>query len=295
VWTLSKLAVMSCALMGAWALPALAQKTGVAGASKNAREYLNEMSADPTARVTLGEAMQDPAFRNYLDELDKPGGNIALLWAVQQKPENLQALQLLATDTTFATLMAEKQKRSILQSLKEGPAGRASAPAGQQQAWQRIGEQTSDLQDLVSRSGGNADGYYHALSDYAYYLEAARRITPGERQARLLADIGTDLEIKLEFAKMNKKGPVPYVAVSVRTKDGSKEESGYEVFYATRFDAEVGREFRPMKTHSSPARDQFAAGEYVLYCQRGSEQGPRRAETIGKGGATDVELDLPIR
>ncbi len=94
--------------------------------------------------------------------------------------------------------------------------------------------------------------------------------------------------------KSNSADPAGKVSVSVHTKDGTKEELGYEVFYASSVDADLGREFKTLRGLSSPATDELQPGAYVLYCQKDERKGPTRSRDIGDAGAA-TEFDLPVR
>jgi len=283
-------------LLGSFAALGFAQGPARSPKSGNTAKSLQNLGVqtlrfDPATLDGIDVAMQDSTFSRFILELKEPSGDISQLQAINENAQARAALGVLASDVAFKSLLMRKERYIFIRTMAPDPIQFGGLSEGGLKSLRSISESAIALNTAIPVN--LPDEYLGTLGGYATLVDMARQDRLSKRE-RILDDIAADLGVKARFAQSNSADPIGKVSVSVHTKDGTNEEGGYEVFYASSVDADLGKAYKTLKGFSSPAKDELQPGSYVLYCQKDGRKGPARDRSIGDAGAA-TEFDLPVR
>ncbi|MBI3416097.1 MAG: hypothetical protein HY043_12430 [Verrucomicrobia bacterium] len=161
-----------------------------------------------------------------------------------------------------------------------------------QQKWISWAQQHSDRKDY----SGNIqfDLYFRDLLGARNQLKRLAN-TNDEDVAATVKAVAIDLHVKAENCRHSLDGLGKEIKVTVRTKQGTEEITGFEVWCAPMALARFKDEhIRFPKVSSPTVFKNLAPGYYAMWLIRGKEKGPSVAQTIGGNGETELEIDLPV-
>jgi hypothetical protein len=138
------------------------------------------------------------------------------------------------------------------------------------------------------------DPYFRALQAMQKQLKESPKSNDEEILGTVKA-IAADLHAKAENCRHSADGLGKDIKVTVRTKKGTEEAPGYEVWCAPMALVKFKNEHIRFPKISSPTVfKNFAPGHYVMWLEKGKEKLPPVAQTIGGHGETEFEVDLPV-
>ena len=136
--------------------------------------------------------------------------------------------------------------------------------------------------------------YYRALQAMQKQLKELPKSKDEEIVVTVKA-IAADLHAKAENCRHSADGLGKDIKVTVRTKKGTEESPGYEVWCAPMALVKFKNEHIRFPKISSPTVfKNFAPGHYVMWLEKGKEKMPPVIQTIGGHGETEFEIDLPV-
>ena len=104
-----------------------------------------------------------------------------------------------------------------------------------------------------------------------------------------------DLHAKAENCRYSADGLGKNINVTVRTKKGTAEVPGYEVYCAPMALVKFKNEHIRFPKISSPtAYKNLAPGRYAMWLQKENEKTQPVAQTIGGRGEKELEIDLVV-
>ncbi|MBI3851642.1 MAG: hypothetical protein HY298_15395 [Verrucomicrobia bacterium] len=147
-----------------------------------------------------------------------------------------------------------------------------------------------------SYSGTNVrlEPYFRALQAMQKQLKESPKSNDEEILGTVKA-VAADLHAKAENCRHSADGLGKDIKVTVRTKKGTEEAPGYEVWCAPMALVKFKNEHIRFPKISSPTVfKNFAPGHYVMWLEKGKEKLPPVTQTIGGHGETEFEIDLPV-
>jgi hypothetical protein len=139
-----------------------------------------------------------------------------------------------------------------------------------------------------------SDGYLSVLKESHKQLKEFRKAKTEDIAGPVKA-IAADLHAKAENCRYSADGLGKDIDVTVRTKKGTEEVAGYEVFCAPVALVKFKKEHVRFPKISSPTvYRNLAPGHYLMWLRKGNENTEPVAQTIGGRGETEWEIDLPV-
>lgn len=117
-----------------------------------------------------------------------------------------------------------------------------------------------------------------------------------EAKLEVCRAIAKDIEVKKVYAQKNPEAAFEPARVTVQTKNGEKEESGFQVWYVPKaWDTMTDRHKRFDK-NSSPTDHKLAPGAYTMWTQVPAlcNAGNKQPISVGEYGQPEQTVDLPV-
>jgi len=138
------------------------------------------------------------------------------------------------------------------------------------------------------------DAYFRALDRSQKQLKELNKASD-EEILRTIKAVADDLHAKAENCRNSTDGLGKHIDVTVRTKRGTAEVGGYEVFCAPMALVPFKNEHIRFPKISSPTvYRNFAPGYYAMWLEKGNEKTQPVAQTIGGHGEKEFEIDLLV-
>ncbi|MCI0539336.1 MAG: hypothetical protein L0Z50_29360, partial [Verrucomicrobiales bacterium] len=138
------------------------------------------------------------------------------------------------------------------------------------------------------------DQYLRALRGSQKQLKLLPKVGDAELQ-RTVKAVADDLHAKAEHCRHSADGLGKEMKVTVRTRKGTAEVAGYEVYCAPMALVKFKNEHIRFPKISSPTvHPNLAPGHYAMWLQKENEKTQPVAQTIGGRGEKEVEIDLPV-
>jgi len=141
--------------------------------------------------------------------------------------------------------------------------------------------------------------YLETLNAAAEQLRTLRASSSlGKEGFERLKDLEADLEVKATSAQQCKTEPFMKYGVTAKTKKGSAEVGGFEVWYVPKGDPDNTGKYTCLRgcAHSSPVDGEAVAGIYYFWAQNpqnSQNKGERRKHTVECGGEKELTLPTP--
>jgi hypothetical protein len=144
-------------------------------------------------------------------------------------------------------------------------------------------------------TAGN-DAYLRSLErDYDLLRKAEQELEKPPTALALLGIVDADIQVKADHCRQSRSGLGRTIQVLVRTRHGSAEAPGYEVWYVQRGYYGTKRAQERFKKKSSPTDERgLAPGAYAFWVKKGREASEPTTVRLGGGGEERVEVDLEV-
>ena len=138
------------------------------------------------------------------------------------------------------------------------------------------------------------DQYFRALQGAHRQLEKLEK-NNDEAILQTVKEVAADLHAKAENCRYSADGLGKEINVKVRTKKGTEEVAGYEVWCSPIALVKFKDEHKRFPKISSPTLlKNMAPGCYVMWLEKEKKKMEPVTQTIGGHGETELEIDLPI-
>ncbi len=138
------------------------------------------------------------------------------------------------------------------------------------------------------------DLYFHALQGAQKQLKDLHK-NSDEIIVQTVKDVAADLHAKAENCRHSADGLGKEINVKVRTKKGTEEIPGYEVWCSPIALFKFKNEHKRFPKISSPTvLKNMAPGCYVMWLEKGKEKIEPVTQIIGGHGETELEVDLLV-
>lgn len=138
------------------------------------------------------------------------------------------------------------------------------------------------------------DSYFRSLQGTQRQLEKLHK-SSDEVILETITDVAADLHAKAENCRHSTDGLGKEIKVMVRTRKGTEEVAGYEVWCSPRALVKFKDEHIRFPKISSPTiLKNMAPGRYEMWVEKGTDKTKPVTQTIGGKGETELEIDLLI-
>lgn len=141
--------------------------------------------------------------------------------------------------------------------------------------------------------------YLHTLTGQGALInELAKSQLPQKphktKLLRVLFEVDSDLDLKLNYAKSSLGAALRSVQVIVHTLRKGKDENDYEVWYVPKALIDNREYYAQFDRLSSPTDMGLPAGNYYIWAQKGDMLSEKKPVSLGNDNKSRREIDIPL-